>query len=253
MRSGFLLLLLLMTLGYLVVAQQDTSPPRVVFISPPNNATNVPIDTAVEFEFSELMEPPRQGYSMVDRIIPPLYEQGSQVPVPGQIDFLPNQPTRWRFVPNQPLKYNTTYEVRLTNWESFRVDQNKRRLRLPPGQDVFRFTTQQPPDTTPPRVVRVSPADKATNVPINQEIEVEFSEPMERFDRYERRHETLLYLNGQPVAGALTPNQNRTVWRFRPAQPLRYDTLYTIDVSNWVDGAFNQVAPPSTFVFRTQP
>ncbi|MEN3001980.1 MAG: Ig-like domain-containing protein [Armatimonadota bacterium] len=242
-----------LSLGYWVIAQQDPGPPRVVFINPPNNATNVPIHTVVEFEFSELMEPPRQGYSSVDPPVLPLYEQGSQVPVSGNLTFSPNQPTRWRFEPSQPLKYNTTYEVRLTGWLSFRVDQNKRRIGLPPGQDVFRFTTQGPPDTTPPRVVRVVPPDKATNVPINQEIEVEFSEPMERTDRYQRRHETLLYLNGQPVAGTLTPNANRTVWRFRPVQPLRYSTLYTIDVSSWVDDAGNEVVPPSTFVFSTQP
>jgi len=173
--------------------------------------------------------------------------------VAGDLISEPNRPTRWRFVPSQPLKYNTTYEVRLTGWLSFRTDQNKRRIGLPPGQDLFRFTTQSPPDTTPPRVVRIVPQDKATNVPINQEIEIEFSEPMAQFDRYERPHSTVLYLSGQPVSGTLTPNPNRTVWRFRPAQPLRYSTLYTIDVSGWVDEAFNGVSPPSTFAFRTQP
>src|SRR3989442_10463132 len=89
--------------------------------------------------------------------------------------------TLLRFDPHLYLRYGTPYEVRLIG--SLTRDANGQPLDGNGdgvgGDDyVFRFITE--PDVTPPRVLAVAPAANSANASVTAEVEIVFSEPMDR-------------------------------------------------------------------------
>ncbi len=94
-------------------------------------------------------------------------------------------------------------------------------------------TTPPKVDTPPPTVASTSPADKATNVPLNSNISVTFSKPMSA----DSLTSTSFRLTPS-VSGTVTPSGSTGT--FAPASPLSPATTYTVTVAAGVKDTTGQ-------------
>ena len=87
----------------------------------------------------------------------------------------------------------------------------------------------------PPAIVHTDPPSGGTDVPLNTQIVVVFSEPMD--PRTATSQSVQLYQGGQPVAGVVTLSSDGLLGEFRPATSLKPLTDYTLVVSAGVADA----------------
>ncbi|MER5418233.1 DNRLRE domain-containing protein [Streptosporangium roseum] len=135
--------------------------------------------------------------------------------------------------------------------------QSSRTSELPPHPPVLKVTytdgtaptptptpTPTPgPDTTAPTVINVSPANEATNVPVNAQAKVTFSEPVTD------AQVTLTALeSAEEVTGSVAMSSGNTVLTFTPSAPLN-EIYYGGAVSGAKDAAGNTMAAPYTWSF----
>ena len=112
-------------------------------------------------------------------------------------------------------------------------------------------TVTSSPDTTPPTVVNVNPADGATNVPITTTVEVTFSEAV--------KPETVVYgttfivsTGGSQVVGSRALSSGNTVATFTPAANLSPETAYNVQVTSGVtDVSGNALESEFNSIFTT--
>jgi hypothetical protein len=107
------------------------------------------------------------------------------------------------------------------------------------------FDTVQPPDTTPPVVSSVSPADASSSIAVTRKPAVTFSEPI--------KAGTLgltLSAGSGLVSGSVAFDSERKVATFTPTAPLAGGTTYTLAVTGGKDDADNNLVASST-TFRT--
>jgi len=103
-------------------------------------------------------------------------------------------------------------------------------------------------DATAPTIVNFWPQKDSTNIPVNSTIEATFNE--------EIQSETLgvgsfrVSENGVDISGLLTYNNSKGI--FIPSEPLKNDTLYTVNISKDIkDKAGNTLDNEYTWTFRT--
>jgi hypothetical protein len=135
----------------------DQTAPAVIRTSPPQGATRVPLDLAVEVDFSEEM---MASMLKVTSVPAATFTLASWAP----------ELRRAVFVASAPLVEDQQYALSVE------------------GKDLagnallsaynFAFRTVGPPDTTPPTLLLHSPAANATGVPRQSSIRLTFSEPM---------------------------------------------------------------------------
>ncbi len=136
----------------------DTTAPSVVSVTPVTNSVDVPVDTSVVVQFSEVID---------QRARPPL--DGAGVTVQGTYEVNGDTLT---FTPNADLRGATRYDLRL-RWTIFDLAGNQNYL------GDYRFTTESVADTTPPTLEAISPAENAVDVAVlGTTVELSFSEPM---------------------------------------------------------------------------
>ena len=116
--------------------------------------------------------------------------------------------------------------------------------RPPDPGDSDDTTNPDGEDTTPPRVLATEPADGATDVSLNSQIRVTFSE--EIFDP----EFVVKNTQGARIQGTTTLDDTKKVATFAPAQSLRPGTTYTVELSGAIDTWENEMAP-YTWSFRT--
>ncbi len=110
----------------------------------------------------------------------------------------------------------------------------------------FQFTTGTAANTTGPTVLGVSPPSGLTAVPINAQVLVQFSEPV---DGLTINQVTLSSGGTVNVTSQLT-NGNQTLI-LEPVVPLNTDATYTIGVTGVKDLSGNAMTAPSTTTFTT--
>ncbi|MDH3436009.1 MAG: Ig-like domain-containing protein [Betaproteobacteria bacterium] len=104
------------------------------------------------------------------------------------------------------------------------------------------------PDTTPPVVSIVSPANGATNVPTTSTVSVTFNEAMNSSTINATTF--TVTAGGTPVAGAIS--SSGTTYTFTPSGSLATDTLHTVTVTTGAtDVAGNAMAANFTSSFTT--
>jgi hypothetical protein len=104
----------------------------------------------------------------------------------------------------------------------------------------------QGPDTNAPWVLAVSPADNATNVPINSVVTVTFSEAMDANSVDTRSFSV------QGVTGVVSLNAEHTVATFTPSGLLAKNTLFTATATSAVkDLAGNGLVSSKVWTFTT--
>ncbi|UCG68061.1 MAG: Ig-like domain-containing protein [Thermoplasmata archaeon] len=122
------------------------------------------------------------------------------------------------------------------------------------GDDDFytwNFWTIEKRDIETPFVVNVFPLENAQNVPINEEIEIEFSEAMDELSV----EMAFRYWDGERTYssydGVFTWIGNRTI--FRPYETFNYDTDYTVTILGIArDISGNTLTENYTWNFKTQ-
>jgi len=213
-------------------AAPDTTAPTVTFVSPANLATNVPVNTAVAATFSEAMDP-----TTISTTTFTLYN--GIVPVTGTVVYAGLTAT---FTPSVPLLFNTVYTATVTTGAE---DLAGNALA---NDYIWTFTTGAAPDTTAPTVTFVSPANLATNVPVNTAVTATFSEAMlpatistTTFTLYNG----IVPVTGTVVYAGLTAT-------FTPSAPLLFNTVYTATITTGAeDLAGNALANDYVWTFTT--
>lgn len=119
------------------------------------------------------------------------------------------------------------------------------------------FTTALP-DTTPPRVVSVSPADGSTDVSVAVAVQVTFTEPVDTATVTPASFSVTA--GATPVAGAFAFVSGNSVVRFVPSAPLPFGTLVRFALSaditdvagnHLADASGNPLIAPLRFAFTT--
>ncbi len=204
------------------------SPPSVLSTAPANGDTNIPVNTDISFSFSKAM---------------------NKASVEGAFSSSPAITCAWSWTPdsklatcNPPtnLSFNTTYSVTLGTGAKDLADDP---LAAPYN---FSFTTASAPDTTKPTVTAYVPANGATGIARTTNIEVTFSEPMDKAST-----QTAFQITSPAgVTGTFTwPSSNRMV--FNPSSDFAYGVIVTWQVTNAAkDLAGNTLAATVTHSFR---
>jgi hypothetical protein len=114
------------------------------------------------------------------------------------------------------------------------------------------FTSAAAPDTTPPTVVAVSPANGAASVAVTSPVNITFNEAMDATTINGTTVSLKTTSSGTVVSGAVTYNAATNVATFTPTGALAFGTGYTVTVTTGVkDLAGNAMAAQFTSTFGT--
>ncbi len=210
----------------------DTTPPRVSFTSPASAATGTPVNTQILATFSKAMDPATLTTTTF------ILTQGASS-VSGAVSYAGQTAT---FVPSNNLAPSTAYTATITGGAK---DLAGNALQ---ANFVWSFATGQAPDTTLPRVTSTSPVADATDVAVNRDISVTFSEAMDPSTVTVASFG--LSQGTTPVSGLVTYAGLTAV--FNPGSDFAPDTAYTVMVTTGArDLAGNALQANFGWGFRT--
>jgi hypothetical protein len=173
-----------------------------------------------------------------------LYNADSGKYVNGAVNLAPGALSA-TFTPSVPLLPGTYYYVHMS-WGYYDADGNYLN-----GVNGY-FTTGGGEDLTPPVVASVAPFNGATAVPLNSQVVVHFSSPIDPMTAAASIQVTPA--GGAPIAGTATLASDQVTLTFVPAGGLQPATVYTVQVIGYQDMAGNAGAPfSSTFTAATSP
>jgi hypothetical protein len=221
-------------------AAPDTTPPTVVAVSPANGAASVAVTSPVNVIFSEAMD----GTTINGTTIT-LKTTSSGTVVSGAVTYNPatNVAT---FTPTGALAFGTGYTVTVTTGVKDLAGNAMA------TQFTSTFTSAAPPDTTPPTVVAVSPANGAASVAVTSPVNITFNEAMDATTINGTTVSLKTTSSGTVVSGAVTYNAATNVATFTPTGALAFGTGYTVTVTTGVkDLAGNAMAAQFTSTFGT--
>ena len=142
----------------------DITPPGVASITPADEATEVPVNSVVVVRFNEPLLETSVVATSVKLFV-------GETGVPGKVT-LSNDKLSITFDPTSDLEGLTAHDVRVEGVRDVAGN-------LLAAVFESRFTTAVFVDTTPPTVLRTSPAYNQSDVPPNTPITIEFSERMD--------------------------------------------------------------------------
>jgi large repetitive protein len=117
---------------------------------------------------------------------------------------------------------------------------------------VSSFTTGLGQDATPLTVTLVSPASGSTAVPVNAQVVVQLSKPVDPVSVSNDRNAVVVSTGGSPVPGTVSVSGDSLTLTFAPTNPLLAGTVYTVAVSGFTDLTGKLVTPFSS-LFTTDP
>lgn len=210
----------------------DTTPPTVIYRTPPAGALAAATNSAVQATFDEPLDPATVTEAT-------FHVQGPAGEVSGSVayDFQSHTAT---FVPLAPLDVTTLYTVTLAGVADLSGNL---------GGDSWSFTTGTGPDLTPPTVIAVTPADGAVAVRATAAVALAFSEPVYPGSFLGIR--LLDRTNGGSVGGTLRYDATRQVATFTPSGLLPGASTFEVQVDGVQDLAGNALSPPFVSHFTT--
>ena len=222
------------TWTFTTTAPSDVTPPTIVSRLPAAGATGVTINAVVQVGLSEAM-----NVSTMNNATFTVSANGSAIL--GFVVYNPGTQVV-AFTPVTPLAYSQTYTVSLTSGIQ---DLAGNAL----AASTWTFTTQAPPDNTPPSVTGTTPAAGATDVATNAAITATFSEAM---NASTVTSSFTVSAGGSSVAGTVTYDAANRVATFTPNGALSYSTTYTATISTGArDLAGNGLSSSTVFSFTT--
>ena len=174
-----------------------------------------------------------------------LRNNGTNALIPATVTYDANTRVA-TLTPTGPLSNLTTYRVEVTTGVK---DVSGNQLA---SQFNSTFTTVAAADVTAPTIVSRSPLNGATSVPINTDVVITFSEPMNPASLTTTTITLTPTSGGAAVAATVTPGAGNTTATLNPTGDLLYNTSYTVTVTTGVeDAAGNNLAAQSTSTFTT--
>lgn len=213
-------------------AAADTTAPGLSFRSPGVSASFVPLNATVEATFNEPVDPNSVTGATVQ-----LLTGGLPVDATVSFDFASNTVL---LRPSADLAPTTTYTVQITG---------VRDLSANAASFNWTFSTGSIPDTTPPTVSSVNPADGATGVSASAPVSVVFSEQVDTTSL--GAFKLIKVSDGTVVGGTVTYNSTTLTATFAPSTILAGSTAYQVSVSGVRDLAQNAMAATFTSSFTT--
>jgi hypothetical protein len=223
----------------------STSAPTILLLSPLPNATNVPTNTSLSWQFSVPMN--RTTFSVYDPNTNPTGSvavfdtTGAAIPGTITVDASGRVAT---FSPSQLLNVGRQYQVILDEGSSIQ-DTCGNNLSF---TDYF-FITTFAPSTTAPVLTGNNPLNGDTNIAENVGVVLQFSEPL---DPITAVNGITVANGGTVVAGTFTFSTDDSGVTFQPANPLNASTVYTVSFGSQItDVAGNALSNPGSFSFTT--
>ncbi|MGC1107787.1 MAG: Ig-like domain-containing protein [Candidatus Acidiferrales bacterium] len=196
------------------------SQPFVTSTNPANTAAQVPINQKIVATFSEPM-------SAATIIAPGTFTVAAGgSAVPGTVTYDPASDTAI-FTPTANLAGSTLFTAKITT-----AAQNPSSKALA-SDYIWGFTTGALANATAPTVLLTDPVATATNVPLNQEIAVTFSEAMDPATISATGTFTVATTVGAtPITGTVTYDAPSNTAVFTPTANLAASTQFTATISN---------------------
>ena len=225
------------------VAVLDVVPPQIVLVSPAAGTVDVEPTTNPVIQFAE----PIARASVTPGT---LTMTSGGAPVPVSYVFA-NGDRTVTMTPAQPLALNRTFTIVATPG----ITDLAGNALTPQLSSSFKTKS---PDTTPPRVLSIVPADGAANVPVGSDVELAFTEAVARTTITSSTFRVTIA--GAPVAGHFAYANGDATVRFVPDAPLPFDAIVVVQLTPaitdvWdnalVDGNGHALAAPLTFTFAT--
>jgi hypothetical protein len=201
--------------SFTVAADPATSAPVVIRTSPVMASVDNPLNSIIEVEFSEPLDPATVSAANVS-----VYLLNANPPIAGTLSLLNGNRTI-RFVPDAPLQAGAYYYVYLMAG-----------LHDAQGTPLtfinYYFYVGSATDTTTPAIVSIAPANGFTNVGINASIRVQFNEPINALSVTPAS--VTLSSPAGPVPVTFVFSTNNTSLRIVPQNPLPPNTVMTLSI-----------------------
>lgn len=225
--------------SFRTMIQPDMDPPVVTQVEPREDGRNVAINSGLQIRFSEPLNPE----SITETTLLLRTESGTLVG--GQIRLSEDRQQLF-FQPRGNLDYITVYTAELA--PTPRDGAGNKLL----SARVWKFTTCNPPDRTPPRVLSTRPADKENRVAVSTAIKVFFSERLDTTG-FTQRSLTVQDPAGETINGSLRWDDALKGLVLTPDRHLQHRTEYRCTVSRTLqDLAGNPLPESLLFRFTTE-
>ncbi|RMH20639.1 MAG: hypothetical protein D6696_07725, partial [Acidobacteria bacterium] len=215
----------------------DDEEPQVVAITPPPGSRDLPLSLRPSITFSEPIDAARlrPDRSVVLRSLGDLRVQGSDY-------LLSADGTVLTVAPRQPLASDTGYELLVTREVRDRAGRT-----LQEAMRATYFTA----DVVPPAVIDVQPAPGASQVPVDSQIFLKFSEPVQELSLSGPALQLTDVGRGAGVTTTfqLRPNEREVI--LNPIAALEPESHYRITVQGVLDRVGNAMAEPVVADFFT--
>ncbi len=217
--------------AFAVIGNPATTAPALVNYSPANGVTAIPVNVIPDVQFSSPLNP-----STVIAANVSLYSYGTSSNVPSTLT-LDSTGTILRLTPSAPLATNTRYQLSFSNLQG--TDG------LAVSNGYYTFTTGGTNQTSGPHVTTISPVDTLANVPLNANVSVIFSAPIDPISV----SGATIAISGEgststPASISFASNNQKVI--VTPEAPLPPSTSITIAISGVMDVAGNAVTPQTT-------
>ena len=224
----------------------DTTPPTISVVTPAQSATSVPVSTNVTATFSEAMDVTTLNGATVT-----LTPQGSGTPIAATITYDASSRTV-TLDPTPALAPSTVHTAVVRSGASGAKDVAGNPLAV---DRIWTFTTAAAPDTTPPTVSSVSPAQGATNVIVTSNLSAVFSEAVDVATVTSATVTLVPQGSSTPLAAAVVYDGATKSVTLNPTAALTPGTLYTGTVKGGSGGvkdlAGNALAADRVWTFTT--
>jgi len=218
-----------------------TNAPTVLLFSPAESTSNLPLNTQVSMQFSVPMN--RSTFSLGSSGSIFFYDTDTSEQVPATIS-VDASGTIATITPSGLLGAGHRFYVYL-DYASYIQDTCGNDL----GGQVVYFNTAFGPDITGPALTGTSPVSGDTNIPLNVQINLQFSTQL---DPITAQAGFSLRSGGNAVPGTFSYSTNDEIVTFTPVNPLAASTNYTVNYSAQItDTTGNPLSNPGSFSFTT--
>ncbi|HUX40712.1 MAG TPA: Ig-like domain-containing protein [Rectinemataceae bacterium] len=217
--------------------QVIAGPPTVTAILPADGATDIPINSKITATFSAAM----LSASITSSSFSIVSSTGTNVSGSVSYDVATRTAT---FTPSSNLVNNMTY---IATIQAAVMDLAGTAMTSP---KIWTFSTAAV-SASPPSIVSVSPADGATGVASNSQINVAFSIAMNQTTIGVTSF-SVASLAGTAVAGSVSYDTTSRIATFIPSTALAASTMYIVSIANSITSLEGvALTAPYTFAFTT--
>ncbi|MBI5207493.1 MAG: Ig-like domain-containing protein [Candidatus Firestonebacteria bacterium] len=206
----------------------DTTSPKIIEVNPKNGSENIQLNTSITAAFSEPIDISAINSST-------FYISGG---ITGKITY---SGITLAFIPSTNLSSDTVYSLIITK------DVKDLAGNALESDYIWSFKTGSITDITLPEIIEVNPLNGANNIPINSNITVTFSEPINALSI---TTSTFYITLSENISGTVEYNGIAAI--FKPLSNLSPNTTYTAVITNSIkDLSGNKLKSDFSWSFTT--